>query len=256
MARRGMATAAIVGIVVVVLVGAGVFGYMFLIPSSHNSSTTSQTATYLPTSISTVATSTTQDNVVISNAALSNGSLLVTIQNTGSQPVSISSLLVTPGSGGCSFFGPATTSTTTSATSASNQTRPGFALPACMAQSAVFSVQSNSSLRAIPVGQFNFTGAFNSTVFSRTFSGNFSRTFSANFSRTISGNFSRGFPGGNFSGRFPGNFTAGGGLQLAAGQSVTLTYAGPIGSGVSAGSQYTIVVTGVQAEAQITLKAS
>lgn len=257
MARGGMATAAIVGIVVVVLVGAGVFGYMFLMPSSHNSST-SQTSTNMPTTVSTLAASTTQDNVVISNAALSNGSLLVTIQNTGSQPVSISSLLVTPGSGGCSFFGPGSSSstTTTSTTSGSNQTRPGFALPACMAGSAVFVVQSNSSLRAIPLGQFNFTRAFNSTAFSRSFSANFSRTFSANFSRTISGNFTRGFPGGNFSRGFPaGNFT-GGGVQLAAGQSVTLAYTGPIGSGVTAGNQYTISVTGVQAEAQITVKAS
>lgn len=241
MAREGMATAALVGIVVVVLVGAGVFGYMFLTPSSHNSSTTSQTSTNEPTTVSTLTTSTTQDNVVISNAALSNDSLLVTIQNTGSQPVSISSLLVTPGSGGCSFFGPASSSTSTSTTSGSNQTRPGFALPACMAGSAVFVVQSNSSLRAIPLGQFNFTS--------------FSRTFSGNVSRTFSGNFSRGFPGGNFSRGFPANFT-GGGVQLAAGQSVTLAYTGPIGSGVTAGSQYTIVVTGVQAEAQITVKAS
>jgi hypothetical protein len=251
MARGGMATAAIVGIVVVVLVGAGVFGYMYLIPASQHSSTTqSQTST---TTTSVTTSSTTQDNVVISNAALSNSTLLVTIQNTGSQPVSLSSLLVTPGSG-CSFLAPPRTSTT-STTSGSNQTRPGFAPPACFAQAAVFVVQSNSTLKATPLGQFNFTHAFNSTSFSRTFSGNFSRTFSGNFSRTISGNFSRGFPG-NFSGIFGGNLTGGGGLTLAAGQSVTLAYAGPIGSGVTAGSQYTIMVTGVQAEAQITVDAS
>ena len=257
MARGGMATAAIVGIVVVVLVGAGVFGYMYLVPSNHNSSTTSQTATYLPTSISTSTTSsTTPSNLVISNAALSNSSLLVTIQNTGSQPVSLSALLVTPGSGACSFIGPGPRVTNTTTTTArSNQTRVGFALPACMTQSAVFLVQSNSTLKAIPLGQFNFTGGFNSTTFSRSFSANFSRTFSANFSRTISGNFTRGFPG-NSSGFFGANFTAGGGLTLSAGQSVTLAYAGPIGSGVTAGSQYTIMVTGLQADATITVEAT
>jgi hypothetical protein len=251
MARAGMATAAIVGIVVVVLVGAGVFGYMFLMPSSHSTSATTSSS-QATTSTATTVTSTTHDSLVISNAAISNGSLLVTVQNMGSEPVSLSSLLVTPGSGGCSFFAPpsTTSSTSTSSTSSSNQTRRGFALPACMSQAAVFTVQSNSSLKEIPLGRFNFT------TFSRTFSGNFSRSFSANFSRTISGNFTRGFPGGNFSGRFPGNFTAGGGLPLAAGQSVTLVYAGPIGSGVTSGSEYTISVAGVQAEAQITVEAT
>jgi hypothetical protein len=254
MARGGMATAAIVGIVVVVLVGAGVFGYMYLVPSNHNSSTTSRTSTYMPTT--TLTSYTAPSSLVISNAALSNSSLLVTIQNTGSQPVSLSALLVTPGSGACSFVGPGPRPTNTTTTSGSNQTRLGFALPACTTQSAVFLVQSNSSLKAIPLGQFNFTGGFNSTTFSRTFSANFSRTFSANFSRTISGNFTRGFPGGNFSGFFGGNFTAGGGLTLTAGQSVTLVYAGPIGSGVTAGSPYTIMVMGLQAEAEITVQAS
>ncbi len=254
MARGGLATAAIVGIVVVVLVGAGVFGYMFLAPSSHNSSTTTQ-STSTTTSATITTTSTTEGNVVISNAAVSNSSLLVTIQNTGAQPVSISSLLVTPGSGcsSTSFFGSTTASSTSASTSSAsqtNQTRTGFALPACMEGAVVFTVQSNSTLKPIALGQFNFTHAFNSTKFSRTFSRNASRTFSANSSRTISGNFTRGgFPG------FAGNVT-GGGVQLAAGQSVTLTYVGQMGSGVTEGSQYTIMVTGQGADAQITLKAT
>ncbi|HVB95219.1 MAG TPA: hypothetical protein VND41_01285 [Nitrososphaerales archaeon] len=248
MAEKGMGAAAIVGIVVVVLVGATVFGYMYLLPANQHSSTTQSQSS----SVSTVqsVSSTTQGNVEISNAALSNTTLLVTIQNTGTQAVSINSVLVTPGSGCPSTKTSTSTSTSqTSQSSQTNRTRTGFALPACFARSAVFLVQSNSTLSPVPIGRFNFSaGLFNSTrSFSR--SGNFSRAISGNLSRTISGNFSRGFIG-------LGNFSRGGGIQLAAGQSVTLAYSGPIGSGVTAGSQYTIVVSGQQTEAQITLPAS
>ena len=53
-----------------------------------------------------------------------------------------------------------------------------------------------------------------------------------------------------------GNFSGISGFQLAAGQAVTLAYSGAIGSGVATGSQYTITVTGLQADAQITIEAS
>jgi hypothetical protein len=242
MAGRGVATAAIVGIVVVLLVGAGVFGYLYLTPANQHSSTTKSQQSSVSTSQS--VSSTTQGNVEITNAALSNTTLLVTIQNAGSQTVSINSLLITPG-GGC----PSTTTTTT--TSQTNQTRPGFTLPPCFARAVVFLVQNNSTLKPVPIGRFNFSaGSFNSTrSFSR--SGNFSRTISGNVSRTFSGNFSRGFVGG-----FPRNFSGSGGVQLAAGQSLTLAYSGAIGSGVAPGSQYTITVAGQQVDAQVTVSAS
>jgi len=245
---------AIVAIVAIVLVGATVFGYMLLLPANQHSSTTQSQ----PSSVSTAArsaTSTTQGTLRISNAALSNSSILVTIQNTGPQAVTLDSLLVTPGSGCLSSL----TSSTTTSTSQTSQNRSGFALPACFSGAAVFLVQSNSTLRPVPLARLNFTRVFNSTTFSRTFSSNSSRTFSSNSSRTFAGNFSRGFPG-NFSAGFPagffGNLSGVSGFQLAAGQAVTLVYSGAIGSGVAAGNQYTITVTGVQADAQTTLQAS
>jgi hypothetical protein len=247
MAGTGVAPAAVVAVIVVVLVGAGVFGYMFLLPANKSSSTTQGQPPSVPgVSTSQGISSTSQGNLEISNAALSNNSLLVTIQNTGSQPLSITSLLVAPGSGGC------LSTTTTTTASQANQNRSGFALPACFAGAAVFLVQSNSTLRPVTAAGFNFTRSFNSTSFTRTFSrsGNFSRTISGNFSRTFPGNFSGGFSGGF------GNFSGLGGFQLAAGQAVTLAYSGAIGSGVTAGSQYSITVTGQQADAQITLRAS
>ena len=251
MVRRGVATTAIVAIVAVVLVGATVFGYMLLVPSTQHSSTAQSRPSTASTAAAPSASATSLGNLKISNAALSNGSILVTVQNTGSQAASLDSLLVTPGSG-C-------LSTASSTTSTTSQNRSGFALPACFSGAAVFLVQSNSTLTPAPLGRFNFTRAFNSTSFSRTFSGNFSRTFSGNFSRTISGNFTRGSPG-NFTGIFPGsllgNLSGIAGYQLAAGQAVTLAYSGPIGSGVATGSQYTITVVGLQGEAQITIQAS
>jgi len=248
MARTGVATTAVVAVIVVALVGAGIFGYTYLMSPNQSSSTTQNQHPNIPVaSTSQGISSTSQGNLEISNAALSNNSLLVTIQNTGSQPLSISSLLVTRGSGGC-----LPTASTTNTTSRASQNRSGFALPACFAGAAVFLVQSNSTLRPVAAAGFNFTRSFNSTSFTRTSrSGNFSRTISGNFSRTFPGNFSRGFPGGFF-----GNFSGLGGFQLAAGQVVTLAYSGAVGSGVTAGSQYTITVTGQQADAQITLQAS
>jgi hypothetical protein len=250
MAGKGVATTAVIAVVVVVLVGAGIFGYMFLMSPSQSSSTTLGQHPNIPAaSTSQGVSSTSQGNLEISNAALSNSSLLVTLQNTGSQPLSISSLLVTRGSGGC--LSSTTTATSTNTTSGARQNRTGFALPACFAGAAVFLVQSNSTLRPVAAAGFNFTRSFNSTSFSRTSrSGNFSRTISGNSSRTFEGNFSGGFPGGF------GNFSGFGGFQLAAGQAVTLAYSGAIGSGVTAGSQYTITVTGQQADAQISLQAS
>ncbi|MDA4115681.1 MAG: hypothetical protein OK442_03900 [Thaumarchaeota archaeon] len=251
MVRKGMATTAVVAVIAVVLVGATVFGYMVLVPGAQHSSGLSTPSTSASSTAALGTSSTAQGTLKISNAALSNGSILVTIQNTGSQAVSLDSLLVTPGSGCLSSF--ARTNTTT--TSQAGQNRSGFALPTCLAMAAVFLVQSNSTLRPVPLGRFNFTRVFNSTTFSR----NSSRTFSANSSRTFSGNFTRG-PPGNFSGIFPGGFLGNlsgvSGFQLAAGQAVTLAYSGAIGSGVATGSQYTITVTALQGEAQITLSAS
>ena len=251
MVRRGVATTGIVAMVAVVIVGATVFGYMLLVPRTQHSSTSplTQTTSAVPT-VAPTPRSTAQGALRISNAALANDSILVTVQNTGAQAVSIDSLLVTPGSGCLSSVNRTTTSQT-------SQNRSGFALPACFSGAAVFLVQSNSTLRPVPPGRFNSTRVFNFTSSTRTSSGNFSSTTSGDFSRAFSGNFSRGFLG-NFSGGFPGfgNLSSVGGFQLAAGQAITLAYSGAIGSGVATGSQYTITVTGLQGDAQITVQAS
>jgi hypothetical protein len=73
---------------------------------------------------------------------------------------------------------------------------------------------------------------------------------SVDFSRTFVGNFSGGFPGGF------GNLSGVGGLQLTAGQAVTLAYNWTIGSGVASGGEYTVTAVGPQARAQVTVVAS
>lgn len=262
MARKAVATVALVGAVILLVAVAGVFGYMYLLPAKSTPALTTQSQAPNTPATSTSTTTTSEGSIQISNAALSNNSLLVTIQNTGSEPVSINALTLLPANG-CNLanltrgFAPPANQT-----SQGNGTRGVFQVSSCMASLVAFVVQKNSTLTPVSPGRFNFTApgfnftAFNSTSFSR--SGNFSRTFS----RTFSGNSSRTFPGnftlGNFTGipGFFGNLSAGAGLQIAAGQSVTLEYAGTIGSGVTAGSQYTITVVGQQAEAQVTLSAS
>lgn len=241
-----------VEVLVVVLAGVAVFGYIYLTPASKPPSTST-----VQNQTSSVAAQTMipapQANVVISNAALSNNSLLLTIQNEGSQAVSLNTLLITPGTG-CNFTSFATSrSSQANQTAQQNQTRIPFSPPTCIARAAPFTVQGNGTLTPLAAGRFNASRLFNSTFFNSTRS--FSR--SANFSRTTSGNFSRG-AFGNFSlpGGFLGNLSRGLGLQLAAGQSVSLSYDGPIGSGVVAGSQYTILVIGAQAEATITVGAT
>ncbi len=264
MARRGVATVAVVAVLLVVIAGAGVFGYMYLLPSNHASSTT-RSQTPPVTAAQTMILASAGGNLTISNAALSNDSLLVTVQNTGSKAESLDALVITPRAG-CNLTSLAASRTVSQAnqTGHSNQTRIPEAFFGCFAHTAPFAVQSNSTLTPISRGLFNASRLFNFSAFNFTqsfsLSANFSRTISGNFSRTISGNLT-GFPGafGNFSaglGRFLGNLTNGAGLQLAAGQSVTLAYSGPIGSGVTAGSQYTIIVAGPQGEAQITISAS
>lgn len=260
MAGRGLATVAIVAVLLVVIGGAAVFGYMFLLPANKSSSTTTQSST--PTSATAqTAASPSSGTVVISNAAISNGSLLLTVQNKGSEAVSLDTLLITPGAG-CNFASifsrTSVSSSASSSLAAQNQSRIPFTIPPCIEAAVPFVVHSNSTLAPIARGQFNASRLFNFSSFNATRS--FSR--SANFSRSFSGNFTRPPPGSNFSG-FPGgafgffgNLSAGAGLEVAPGQSVTLAYSGPIGSGVTAGSQYTIIVEGQLAEAQITVSAT
>lgn len=252
MPARGVAVA----VVTIALIGAAVLGYTYLIPASQQpSSSRTQPPPTSSSSGSTFTASANQGGLEISSAGLSDGGLSLVVQNLGSQPVSIDSLLVAPGSG-CNET--TTTSTTT------NQTRVPLFASSCLRGGLAFLIESNSTLRPISTTAFNFT-SFNSTSFARTFSGNVTRTFTGNFSRTITGNFTAPPPGnfsrsisGNFTGPFPGNFTGfsnlnGTGFQLAAGQSVTLTYDGTLVTGLSSGSQYTIMVAGQQAEAEITI---
>ncbi|MDG6966212.1 MAG: hypothetical protein JRN58_01030 [Nitrososphaerota archaeon] len=252
MARGGVAAVAVVAGVLVIIGGAALFGYVYLAPAGQHASTTTESQPP-GSSLQAQSSATTSESIQISNADLSNGSLLVTVQNTGSAPVSLDAITVSPGTG-CALGNLSRSAFAFNQTLPSNVTSGRFTPPACLAQEDFFVVQSNSTLSPLSLPRFNassnFTSAFRSA--------NFSRTFSANFSRIFSGNFSGLFPG-NFSGAFPrgmlGNLS-GSGLQLPAGQAVTLQYSGPIGSGVASGTQYTILVVGQQAEAQITLSAS
>lgn len=234
--------AVVASVVVAGLVGAAIFGYAFLLPASHPaSSTRNQQSASNP-----AFTSSSAGTLEITSASLSGTSLSVTVENLESQSVSIDSLLLARGSG-CSLA-------TTTSVSETGQNGTRLFASSCLQGGLAFLIQTNSTLRPIAAAAFNFT-AFNSTSFTRSFTGNFSRTLTGNFTRTFSGNFTGSFPG-NFTGSFPGNFTGargfnGTGFQIAAGQTVTLTYNGSSVSNLAAG-QYTVMVEG-QAEAEITI---
>jgi len=205
-------TPVVVLAVVAVVAAAALFGYT-LLPASRQST------------IATGAASTIQGSLQIKSASLSGGTMTLTVQDTGSQSLSIDALMLLVGTG-CP-----PSALTTSVTAQASQNRSQFTRLSCMVGSTNFVVQSNGTVSQLRTPQFNLT----------------SRTQSS-FTRTLNSSRSGGFQGAG------GLF--GGGYQLAAGQSVTLTFSGAIGTQVTSGAQYTIDVVGQQARAQITLTAT
>lgn len=255
-----MAAVAVVALVLVIVAGAAVTGYIYLVPSGqpqHTTTTSSLAPAASPAASSTTTAS--RGSIEISNAALSNNSLLVTVQNTGSAAVSIDALTVAPGTG-CSLgnFSRLPLALPRNLTALNQTAGFHFSIPTCFTQTSLFLVQKNSTLTPISARMFNFT-SFNSTSFSRSenysgvLPGNFSKFFGNSSNPSFFGNLTSGIPGG-----FLANLTeqAGTGFQLAAGQAVTLEYTGLVGVGVTSGSQYTITVAGLEASAQITLSAT
>lgn len=260
MARGGVAAVAVVALVLVVVAGAAVTSYIYLVPSGQPQHTTTTSSLVPGASLAASSTTTTSGgSIQISNAALSNNSLLVTVQNTGSVAVSVDALTVAPGTG-CSLgnFTRPPLALPRNLTALNQTSGFHFSIPTCLTQTSLFLVQKNSTLIPLSARMFNFT-SFNSTTFSGSAnfsgvsSGNFSRFFGNSSNPSFLGNLTSGIPGG-----FLTNLTeqAGVGFHLAAGRAVTLEYSGPVGAGVTTGSPYTITVAGLEASAQTTVSAN
>jgi len=170
-------------------------------------------------------------NVQITAAALSSNSMSVTIKNTGSDDVNLTTISVMPLGFECvsPMTTQSSTSTSTTANSAEHQDYD-FRLPQCFTGSALFVVLSNGTLRSVP-----------------------ELLLGGNLPAAISS-------------AHPINFFANSGYDLAAGQSVTLKFSGTIAFGFSlfgrtppgviSGDQYDVTVVGPQALAQYVVVAS
>jgi archaellum component FlaG (FlaF/FlaG flagellin family) len=210
-------TPVVVVAVVAVAAAAAILGYALLSPNNQPAQATTASAVG--------AASTSQGALQITSASLSGGTMTLTVKNTGSQTASIDALMLLDGTG-------CPQSTFASTTAQTSQNRSQFTRLACMEGSTNFLVQSNGTVRQLATPQFNSTSRSQSS-----------------FTRTLNSSRSGGFQG-------PGGLFGGSGYQLAAGQSVTLTFTGATGTQVTSGSQYTIDVVGQQARAQITLTAT
>jgi uncharacterized protein DUF4382 len=166
-------------------------------------------------------------NIQITAASVSNDSLSVTINNTGTQPVTLGTITVAPLGSECATPG-----------STSQHQR---AAPPCFTGAAVFLVQNDSSLKSFSSFILpSFFGGFGNGQHSNRQS-NSSSTSTTSTSQ---------------SGAYPGST----GYTLAPGQSVTLTYSGSISFGFSfggrtapgvlSGDQYQITALGQEALAQ------
>ena len=165
-------------------------------------------------------------NIQITAASLSSNSYSVTIENTGSEDVNLTTISVMPIGYEC--FTPATTQTST--TSSTTTTHTQFRLPLCFTGSSLFIVLSNGTVRS--VSSLLLGGAL---------------------------------PMAHSDIR-PINFFANSGYELAKGQSVTLKFSGTIAFGFSlfgqkppgviSGDQYSVTVEGPQALAQYVVVAS
>lgn len=172
-------------------------------------------------------------NIQITAAALSSDSFSVTVKNTGSQNVSLNDISLAPVGSECAPTAVASSTTSSTTSTATTQTRhPGaqYRLPVCFTGSALFVVLNNGTLQSL------------SNVPPRS------------------------FPFQSRHGSGPSFMSQGTGYELAAGESVTLTFSGPISFGFSlamqnppgviSGDQYEVTVMGLQALAQYVVVAS
>ena len=170
-------------------------------------------------------------NVQITTAALSSNSLSVTIKNTGSDDVNLTTISVMPLGYECVSPMTTQTSTGTSATATAGEHESyELRLPQCFTGSELFAVLSNGTLRSLP-----------------------ELLLGGNLPMAISG-------------PHPINFFDNPGYDLAAGQSVTLKFSGTIAFGFSlfgrtppgviSGDQYDVTVVGPQALAQYVVVAT
>jgi hypothetical protein len=176
-------------------------------------------------------------NIQITAASVSNDSLSVTINNTGTQPVTLGTITVAPLGSECA-----------TPTSTSQNQR---AAPPCFTGAAVFLVQNDSSLKSFSSFILpNFFGGFGNGQHGNRHSNSSSTSTTSTTSTTTSQ-----------SGAYPGST----GYTLAPGQSVTLTYSGSISfgfafggrtaPGVVSGDQYQITALGQEALAQTVVAA-
>ena len=166
-------------------------------------------------------------NLRITSTTLSDTSLSVTIQNTGSQNINISAISIAPLGGEC---GPTSTSTTTTTTQGSNGQGGWRVAPQCFTGSAFFVVFANGTIRP----EMSLLPG--------------------------------GFAPGMMRDSKPVNIFADLGYTLKAGQSVTLTFSGQISFGFSFrgmtplgvidGDQYQVTAIGLQALAEYIVVAS
>ena len=170
-------------------------------------------------------------NIQITTATLSSSSFSVTIKNTGSEAVNLTTISLMPLGYEC--VSPMTTQTSTAvSTTATHGEHQGnqFRFPQCFTGSALFVILDNGTIRSVS-------------------------------HLLLGGNLPMAIPYTN-----PINFFANSGYKLAAGQSVTLTFSGTIAFGFSlygqtppgviSGDQYDLTVIGPQALAQYVVVAS
>jgi uncharacterized protein (UPF0333 family) len=167
-------------------------------------------------------------NIQITSASVTNSSLSVTVNNTGTQPVTLGTITVSPIGSEC-----ATPSTTS---------QDQRAAPLCFTGSAVFLVQNDSSLKAVSAFVLP-------AIFLQVISGHGPHDGRQSNATTTSTTSSQ-------ANAYPGDT----GYTLAPGQSVTLTYsgsitfgfafAGRIPPGVLAGDQYQVIAVGQESLAE------
>jgi hypothetical protein len=166
-------------------------------------------------------------NVTITSASLSASSFSVTVKNTGSTPLNLSAIVITPLGYECSVQ----TSTSSSTSSSANfRNHPRVPVPYCLTGSATFLVENNGTLLSVK-GLIS-----DMSILREKHSPSQWSSFGKN------------------------------GLTIAPGGSVTLTYSGSISfgfasslwtpPGVISGDQYDITVVGLQLLAQTGVTAS
>jgi hypothetical protein len=170
--------------------------------------------------------------IQITGASVTNGSLSVTVNNTGTQSVTLGTIIVAPVGSECA---------TPAANASQNQPRgEGRAVPLCFSGSSIFLVQNDSSLRSVST----FVLPVIKQILGHGQNGNGQSTNTTSTSTA-----------------YPGRT----GYSLAPGQSVTLTFTGTISfgfafggrtpPGVLTGDQYQITAVGQQSLAETVVAA-